>query len=98
MNRRAGALTRGTCGEDTGPTKSKRGGGSGSTGLLARSHRARRPVWLLLMCVLACSSVFRSSAAATTPLLITNGFAHNDYEHTRPLLDALELGFCAVEA
>src|SRR5438445_3650165 len=30
--------------------------------------------------------------------LITNGFAHNDYEHTRPLLDALDLGFCAVEA
>lgn len=30
--------------------------------------------------------------------LITNGFAHNDYEHTRPLLDALQLGFCAVEA
>ncbi|HEX5222287.1 MAG TPA: phosphatidylinositol-specific phospholipase C/glycerophosphodiester phosphodiesterase family protein [Verrucomicrobiae bacterium] len=24
--------------------------------------------------------------------------AHNDYEHTRPLLDALDLGFCSVEA
>ena len=30
--------------------------------------------------------------------LLTNGFAHNDYEHTRPLLDALDLGFCSVEA
>src|SRR5439155_569730 len=30
--------------------------------------------------------------------LLTNGFAHNDYEHKRPLLDALDLGFCAVEA
>jgi hypothetical protein len=30
--------------------------------------------------------------------LITDGFAHNDYEHARPLFDALDLGFCAVEA
>src|SRR4051812_49903964 len=30
--------------------------------------------------------------------LLTNGFSHNDYEHKRPLLDALELGFCAVES
>ena len=32
----------------------------------------------------------------TTPLL--RAHAHNDYEHTRPLLDALEQGFCSVEA
>ena len=38
------------------------------------------------------------SAIAAPGALITNGFAHNDYEHTRPLLDALDLGFCAVEA
>jgi hypothetical protein len=31
-----------------------------------------------------------------TPLL--RAHAHNDYEHTRPLLDALEQGFCSVEA
>ncbi len=31
-----------------------------------------------------------------TPLLIAH--AHNDYEHPRPLLDALEHGFCSVEA
>lgn len=30
--------------------------------------------------------------------LLTDGFAHNDYEHARPLFDALDLGFCAVEA
>jgi len=30
------------------------------------------------------------------PLLRTH--AHNDYEHTRPLLDALDQGFCSVEA
>ena len=27
-----------------------------------------------------------------------NGHAHNDYEHTRPLLDALENGFISIEA
>ncbi|NUM53694.1 MAG: hypothetical protein HUU46_08625 [Candidatus Hydrogenedentes bacterium] len=35
-------------------------------------------------------------AAAQTPL--PNAHAHNDYEHARPLLDALDHGFCSVEA
>lgn len=29
---------------------------------------------------------------------LPNAHAHNDYEHKRPLLDALEHGFCSVEA
>jgi hypothetical protein len=29
---------------------------------------------------------------------LTSAHAHNDYEHQRPLLDALEQGFCSVEA
>ncbi len=33
---------------------------------------------------------------AITPL--TRAHAHNDYEHTRPLLDAIDHGFCSVEA
>jgi hypothetical protein len=33
---------------------------------------------------------------AVVPL--PNAHAHNDYEHVRPLLDALENGFCSVEA
>jgi glycerophosphoryl diester phosphodiesterase len=33
---------------------------------------------------------------AVTPL--PQAHAHNDYEHKRPLLDALEQGFCSVEA
>lgn len=36
------------------------------------------------------------SAAAQTPL--PQAHAHNDYEHSRPLLDALDQGFCSVEA
>ena len=35
-------------------------------------------------------------ALAATPLPAAH--AHNDYEHTRPLLDALDHGFCSVEA
>ena len=34
--------------------------------------------------------------AAVTPL--PHAHAHNDYEHARPLLDALAHGFCSVEA
>lgn len=34
--------------------------------------------------------------AQTTPL--PRAHAHNDYEHERPLLDALDHGFCSVEA
>jgi hypothetical protein len=36
------------------------------------------------------------TAAAPTPL--TRVHAHNDYEHKRPLFDALDQGFCSVEA
>jgi hypothetical protein len=34
--------------------------------------------------------------AEVTPL--PNAHAHNDYHHPRPLLDALDAGFCSVEA
>ena len=32
------------------------------------------------------------------PLLLPQAHAHNDYVHARPLLDALDQGFCSVEA
>src|SRR5438128_5434685 len=35
-------------------------------------------------------------AAQPTPLI--HAHAHNDYEHPRPLLDALDCGFCSIEA
>jgi len=37
-----------------------------------------------------------STLTAVEPLIPAH--AHNDYEHTRPLLDALDQGFCNVEA
>lgn len=40
-----------------------------------------------------------SLAAADPPVQpLPRAHAHNDYEHTRPLFDALERGFCSVEA
>lgn len=49
--------------------------------------------------VLICSLALSAAALAgdsVTPL--PRAHAHNDYEHPRPLLDALEHGFCSVEA
>jgi hypothetical protein len=46
--------------------------------------------------VIALAFVCFSAQAAVQPL--TNVHAHNDYEHKRPLLDALDHGFCSVEA
>jgi len=44
--------------------------------------------WIALFCSLA--------SLAVEPLI--HAHAHNDYEHKRPLLDALDEGFCSVEA
>lgn len=40
--------------------------------------------------------VLMVTASAQKPL--SEAHAHNDYKHKRPLLDALEYGFCSVEA
>lgn len=42
------------------------------------------------------SSRSQATEPAVKPLL--QAHAHNDYHHARPLLDALDLGFCSVEA
>lgn len=42
------------------------------------------------------SVLFSHRALAQAPLI--HAHAHNDYEHARPLLDALDHGFCSVEA
>lgn len=48
--------------------------------------------WLLLV-VMVCPVI---AAEQATPL--AQAHAHNDYEHKRPLFDALDHGFCSVEA
>jgi hypothetical protein len=43
-----------------------------------------------------CTGVTEAFAQKIDPL--PNAHAHNDYEHKRPLFDALDHGFCSVEA
>lgn len=47
----------------------------------------------ILLIGLACSE-----PESDTFYVVTNGHAHNDYEHDRPLMEALEAGFISVEA
>jgi hypothetical protein len=57
-----------------------------------------RCVWMLA-CATVCAvgpAVASQKEKQVTPL--PRAHAHNDYEHKRPLLDALEQGFCSVEA
>jgi hypothetical protein len=42
--------------------------------------------------------IFLGAGDATSPRPLLRAHAHNDYEHTRPLFDALDQGFCSVEA
>lgn len=46
----------------------------------------------------ACVFEFLPVLAETEPTPLNQAHAHNDYEHKRPLLDALDHGFCSVEA
>ena len=39
-----------------------------------------------------------AAAAFAQPVPLTRVHAHNDYEHKRPLFDALDHGFCSIEA
>jgi glycerophosphoryl diester phosphodiesterase len=49
--------------------------------------------------VLPCMPRAESGAAPQgAPVIQTRAHAHNDYLHTRPLLDALAFGFCSIEA
>jgi glycerophosphoryl diester phosphodiesterase len=40
----------------------------------------------------------RAAEPTAAPVPLPQAHAHNDYEHTRPLADALDHGFCSVEA
>lgn len=39
-----------------------------------------------------------TASVLSAPVPLIHAHAHNDYEHSRPLLDALDQGFCSVEA
>jgi hypothetical protein len=53
-----------------------------------------RYAWMLA-CVLGLALAAKEEKQITP---LPQAHAHNDYEHKRPLLDALEQGFCSVEA
>jgi hypothetical protein len=50
--------------------------------------------------VLVCLALItvRGATLGAGPVPLIYGHAHNDYQHKRPLLDALDHGFCGVEA
>lgn len=64
------------------------------------AERLRLGFVLLIACyslgAFAQAPVTNSTPRAVKPLI--HAHAHNDYEHTRPLFDALDAGFCSVEA
>ncbi len=59
---------------------------------------AKTSVAILLSCVIAVSSATAQSADPAPVKPLAQAHAHNDYLHDRPLLDALDQGFCSVEA
>jgi hypothetical protein len=64
---------------------------------LAIAMHARKVISFLSALVLVvCISATADDAPSITPL--PQAHAHNDYEHPRPLFDALDHGFCSVEA
>src|SRR6201986_2422729 len=52
--------------------------------------------FVLACCLLAGPAARADDKPAVVPL--RHAHAHNDYEHPRPLFDALDNGFCSVEA
>ena len=59
-----------------------------------RMQRALRCLYLSPWLALMLSAV----ASVATPVPLPQAHAHNDYEHAQPLTDALNCGFCSVEA
>jgi hypothetical protein len=64
------------------------------------SHSLRWRICLLVFTISLFSQTAILPADEKPPAVkpLTQAHAHNDYEHKRPLLDALEQGFCSVEA
>ena len=60
------------------------------------SEEVRKSVKLVFGAIAVLCAVLCFAESPVTPLV--NAHAHNDYEHERPLLDALDHGFCSVEA
>ena len=55
-------------------------------------------VLALSLLLAACDNAAGTAGIASTGKSLARAHAHNDYEHARPLLDALDQGFTSVEA
>ena len=55
----------------------------------------RRVFWAVALVLVVLAPAYAEDQKA---LPLAKGHAHNDYRHDRPLLDALDHGFCSVEA
>ncbi len=51
-----------------------------------------------LIVLIVVSALVRTTAQEPQASALVNAHAHNDYQHKRPLFDALDQGFCSVEA
>lgn len=54
--------------------------------------------YLILISIASAFHLLESYVSAQEPIPLPRAHSHNDYLRARPLLDALELGFCSVEA
>src|SRR5438270_1525514 len=52
----------------------------------------------LATCLVLLWRIAALAESTTQPVPLVHVHAHNDYVHARPLLDALDHGFCSVEA
>src|SRR5215210_7907450 len=57
-----------------------------------------RPLAAVLAALALAAASPAAARAQTPPPALPRAHAHNDYEHARPLLDALDRGFGSVEA
>ena len=56
----------------------------------------KKCLFMIHIWVTSVATTYGAESSAVDPL--PRAHAHNDYEHARPLLDALDHGFCSVEA
>jgi hypothetical protein len=60
---------------------------------MPKLHMLKQPLNSLFLALM-----WIGTASTAGPIHLTRVHAHNDYEHKRPLFDALDHGFCSVEA
>jgi len=55
-------------------------------------------VWLATLVMRGFADELKTPEPVRVVIPLLQGHAHNDYEHPRPLLDALDQGYCSIEA